>query len=124
MADSINLKFPQDFFKDYARGKPCKIRIARECGYQCSHDETVVLCHITLPGLKAMGKKLVPDLCGAWGCSVCHELVDGRRKPTPDAPLYYHWPKEFTKPWLENMHLQGMARTLDQLVADGVLPNP
>jgi len=116
--------FVKDFFKKYAWGKPCQVRIASSCGYQCTSPDTTVLCHITLPGLKAMGKKLIPDLLGSWGCSCCHDLADRRiLKPLPyslmaelDAPIY--------KLQMDNALHEGMARTIDELIRAGILPNP
>ena len=115
---TLNLKFPRDFFKNYARDKPCMVRIAREFGYQCGPPDTTVLAHITLPGLKAMGKKLVPDLCGAWACSTCHGIVDGQLAPRPD------YRNRHTKNDINRWFYEGVMRTLAQLVDDGVLPNP
>lgn len=100
------------------------IRIANTCGYQtCASDETTVLCHITLPGLKAMGKKLVPDLLGAWGCSTCHDLVDGRSYPT-NASNLHAFGDYLVKQLIHGWHMDGMARTINQLIEDGLLPNP
>ena len=90
-ADNItmNLKFPKDFFKNYAKGKSCLIRVAAAAGYQCAGVDTTVLCHPSIAGLKAMGsrKASVPDIGGAWGCRVCHDLCDGRIKPKPNSSL-------------------------------------
>ena len=54
-----------------ARGRECQIRIPGVCN---GNPETVVLCH--LPG-GGMGRKQ-PDLFAAFGCSACHDAVDGR----------------------------------------------
>lgn len=54
-----------------ARGRDCQIRIPYACN---RNPETVVLCH--LPG-GGMGSKR-PDLFAAFGCSACHDAVDGR----------------------------------------------
>jgi hypothetical protein len=90
-------EFVKDFFRDLARDKPCLIRIAALEGYECATPDTTVLCHISLPGIKAMGKKAcTPDLLGAWGCGVCQ-----------DVELY---------------HYHGMARTLDEIRKLGYLP--
>ncbi len=113
---TLNLKFPKDFFKDYAKGKPCLIRIARSClGEPCASEETTVLCHFILAGYKAAGsrKASLPDLCGAWGCRICHDICDGRI----GVPQYSH---DLIKLW----HAEAVMRTLDALVKAGVLPNP
>jgi hypothetical protein len=115
---TLNLKFPKDFFKTYAKGKPCLIRIAALClSEHCAPDDTTVLCHYTLAGYKAMGsrKASLPDLCGAWGCRTCHDICDLRipvRKELATGADIKRW------------HAEGVMRTLDQLVKDGVLPNP
>jgi len=110
--------FVKNFFKDYAKGKPCLIRVAREAGYTCESTLTTVLCHLTMPGLKAMGKKLVPDLLAAHGCMVCHDLVDGRIHPNEYATTYC------SRPYIQQAHFEGMARTIELLVREGYLPNP
>jgi hypothetical protein len=58
-----------------AKGRNCQIRL-----YGCNHDpSTTVLCHLNSKLLfgAGMGMK-VDDIFGAWGCSHCHALVDGR----------------------------------------------
>jgi len=57
--------------RESARGQPCMIRIPGVCN---GDPATTVLCH--LPG-GGMGKKQ-PDLLAAFGCSSCHNVVDGR----------------------------------------------
>lgn len=112
--NTISLKLPKDFFKNYARDKPCQVRVARLAGHACALEETTVLCHPTVAGLKAMGsrKRSVPDIGAAWGCRVCHDICDGRIKteiPPDTLNLYLH---------------EGVSRTIDCLVKAGVLPNP
>ena len=115
-SNSISLTFPQDFFKDYAKGKTCQVRISSEVhGMPCATDDTTVLGHFTMAGYKAMGSRQssLPDLCGAWICSRCHDIVDGR-VPSPD----------HTRNQIQLWHAEGVMRTLDALVKAGVLPNP
>jgi hypothetical protein len=114
--NSMLLKFPKDFFKKYAKGKPCMIRIAGMYRLQCGSEETTSLCHFTMAGYKAIGSRAasLPDLAGAWGCNVCHDLVDGRR-PVPIS---------VEGDQLQLWHAEGVMRTLDALVKEGVLPNP
>lgn len=58
-----------------ARGETCTFGIPGVC----NHDpETVVLCHAPHPD-KGMGKK-GPDTWAAYGCSACHDAMDGRGK--------------------------------------------
>lgn len=118
-SDRLNLKFPKDFFKNYARDKPCLIRLAREVtGQPCGGEETTVLAHYTLPGYKATGsrKASLPDLCGAWACNVCHDICDGRA----GAELM----RSDQRDTIKRYHAEGVMRTLDALVKAGVLPNP
>ena len=55
-----------------AKGKPCQVRISGVCN---GNPETTVLAHLNGGG---MGMKQ-PDLLGAWCCSDCHDVLDGRR---------------------------------------------
>lgn len=58
-----------------ARGEECTIRLPGVCNF---NPETTVLCHSNLledgkgKGIKA------PDHKAAYGCSACHDVVDGR----------------------------------------------
>lgn len=126
MSATINLKLPRDFFKDYARSRPCLIRIAAAAGYGgCAGEDTVVLAHPSIAGLKAVGsrKASVPDIGGAWACDTCHGLVDGRYK-VRRASAFGDLDGATLKMVLQNAHLEGVIRTIDRLVHDGVLPNP
>ena len=59
-----------------AAGKPCMIRLPG-----CNHDPaTTVLAHYALSGYTGMGMKPDDFAFGAWSCSACHDLVDGRVK--------------------------------------------
>ena len=62
--------------RNEARNRNCQIRIPGICA---NNRETVVLCHLNNKRLfgVGMGQK-VPDMFGAWGCSACHDAVDGR----------------------------------------------
>ena len=54
-----------------ARGEDCQIRIPGVCNF---NPETTVFCHINGAG---MGIK-ASDLQGSYGCSACHDAVDGK----------------------------------------------
>jgi len=54
-----------------ARGEDCQVRIPEVCN---GNPETTVFAHL---GGGGMGAKM-PDLFGAYCCSDCHDLVDGR----------------------------------------------
>ena len=85
-----------------ARGRDCQIRIPGICN---GNPDTVVLCHI--PGGGMGGKQ--PDMLGAWGCSSCHNVVDGRSNTT--------YPRELLMLWL----LEGMVRTQQILLDEGAI---
>ena len=59
-----------------AKGRECQIRCPNICN---GNSETVVLAHLNNKSVVGggMGKK-PHDLFGAWACSDCHALVDGR----------------------------------------------
>jgi len=59
-----------------ARGQPCLVRIPGVCN---GNPETTVLAHIRRQNVGGMGLK-PPDLIGAWACSDCHDVIDGRQK--------------------------------------------
>lgn len=63
-----------------AAGQDCTLQIEGVC----NHDPaTTVLCHSNyLADGKGMGLK-APDTAAAFGCSSCHDVLDGRR-PRPD----------------------------------------
>ncbi len=83
-----------------ASGQMCMIRSPA-----CNHNpETTVLCHYRQIGISGAGLKS-PDILAAWGCSACHDLVDFRTHI-----------EGFDRPMVMLMHLQGVARTLAELV--------
>lgn len=63
-----------------ARGEACTLLIPGVC---TNDRTTVVLCHSNrLADGKGMGLK-APDTAAAFGCSCCHDVLDGRR-PRPE----------------------------------------
>ena len=58
--------------RDSARGEDCTLQIHPYCN---SNPETTVLCH--LPSGSGMGQKS-PDWFAVYGCSSCHDIIDGR----------------------------------------------
>ena len=85
-----------------ARGRECQIRIPQVCN---GNPDTVVLCHIAGGGIA----RKQSDLFGAYGCSACHDAVDGR--------TCSDFPKDLLKMWL----LEGVIRTQQILIDEGVL---
>ena len=69
-ANSITRKFQK--LRDSARGEDCTLQIHPYCN---GNPETVVLCH--LPSGSGMGQKS-PDWFAVYGCSSCHDIIDGR----------------------------------------------
>ena len=84
-----------------ARGRPCQIRAPGICN---GDDSTTVLCHLDGGG---MGAK-TPDLIAAWGCSDCHDAIDGRR---------YGLERDYRK----LLALEGMRRTQEALTREGLI---
>ncbi len=85
-----------------ARGRDCQIR-SPVCN---GNPDTTVLAHLNGAG---WGRKNSDLACGAWACSDCHDLVDGRRQS--------EYPPETRKLW----HLEGVVRTLEILEREGVI---
>lgn len=54
-------------------GEDCTLRLPGICNFD---PATTVLCHIPC-GQKGMGMK-GPDTVAAFGCSSCHDVIDGR----------------------------------------------
>jgi len=89
--------------RDYARGKHCTVRL-NGCN-PGPENETVVLAHAPSAS-KGTGIKS-EDWWGAWACSNCHDVMDGRVNPglTNKAPI-----------WMRAIH-----ETQACLARDGVL---
>lgn len=67
-----------------ARGQDCTLRMPGICN---ADPETTVLCHSNqLADGKGMGLK-APDERACFGCSACHDVLDGRR-PRPEWMTY------------------------------------
>jgi hypothetical protein len=89
--------------RESAKGESCQIRSPI-----CNGDpETVVLCH--LPAM-AMGGK-APDYQAAYGCSNCHDLVDGRS----------YQGEYFDTAQIKMWFYQAVIRTQEILVEKGLL---
>lgn len=85
-----------------AKGEQCLIRIPGHCNYD---PATVVLCHIGGAGLALKS----PDMHGAYGCSDCHNVIDGR-VPTKHS-------KTDVKLWF----FEGIFRTQLELLKKGLI---
>ena len=93
--------------RDSARGQTCTIEIPGVC----NHDpETTVFAHYQAPGHGGMGTKS-DDSSGAYACSSCHDVLDGR------SPRQ-NWIKGDAMQWY---WFRGMRRTWKRLLEDEVL---
>lgn len=88
-----------------AKGRECQVRLPGICNQD---NETTVLAHYRLSGVSGMGMKS-PDVCAAFACNACHDVIDRRA---------YNWlePEQ-----VKLAHLEGVMRTLNILVKEGVL---
>ncbi|KAF1042575.1 MAG: putative nuclease YbcO [Herbaspirillum frisingense] len=67
-----------------ARDQECTLRFPLVCNHR---TDTTVLCHSNqLKDGKGMGLK-APDTRAAYGCSACHDVLDGRA-PRPNGFTY------------------------------------
>lgn len=78
------------------------MRIPGVCNF---NPETVVLAHL---GGGGMGMKKA-DLQGAFCCSSCHDVIDGRVK------------SEYLKPFVDLMHREGVERTQAIWLSEGLV---
>lgn len=92
-----------------ARGQDCTLQILGVCNGQ---PETVVLCHSnSLADGKGMGLK-APDTAACFGCSSCHDVLDGRR-PRPAG---------MTLADVDNLFRYAVERTHAILRTKGLMP--
>lgn len=62
-----------DKLRKSARGQGCTLQIPGVCNHD---DTTTVLAHLP-DGAKGMGMKS-DDICAAFSCAACHDLIDRR----------------------------------------------
>jgi hypothetical protein len=92
-----------------ARGQECTLQLLGVCNGDSS---TVVLCHSNrLADGKGMGLK-APDTAACFGCSACHDVLDGR-VPRPS------W---MTKYDIDAAFDFAVLRTRETLRARGLMP--
>ncbi len=87
-----------------ARMQDCLIRIPGVCN---RNPETTVLCHE--PAGSGLALKY-PDTEAAYGCSACHDEIDGRTRYKPKGYILY------TPDELLIMFYQGARRTRIKLI--------
>lgn len=91
-----------------ARGQDCTLVLPGVCN---GMPETVVLCHSNaLADGKGMGLK-APDTAACFGCSTCHDVLDGRA-PRPDG---------MTLLMVEGAFVRAVQRTHETLTKMGIL---
>lgn len=88
-----------------AKGEECTIQIHPYCN---GNPETTVLCHAPSED-KGMSKKS-PDFWAAYGCSTCHDIVDGRMHA--DGVGQYE---------IYMCHIRGVFRTIKILIQKGLI---
>ena len=86
-----------------AKGETCTFMLPGICNF---NPETTVHCHAPHPD-KGTGIK-GPDTWAAYGCSSCHDVMDGRRG---------NWPDGYKGYWLE-----AIRETQRRLIAKGLMP--
>lgn len=101
---SIKRKYQK--LRDSARDEECTLQIHPYCN---GNPETVVLCH--LPSGSGMGQKS-PDWFAVYGCSACHDIIDGRR-PADSAWLSNHEVLEMTQ--------KALFRTWERMIEKGLI---
>lgn len=98
-----------------AEGYPCTLRVAGFVGLPCASVETTVTCHMPVLG-KGVATK-VSDMAGAFGCSTCHDIIDGRH------PASAMIAEKYPAALMERM-LKGLCETHAHLIAAGVIVIP
>ena len=75
-----------------AKWEDCQVRIPHVCNF---NPQTTVFCHLGGAGVGIKSN----DIHGAYGCSSCHDALDGRVKT------------EYSREELQAMFMDGMVRT-------------
>jgi Protein of unknown function (DUF1364) len=87
-----------------ARGKDCVFRFPTICNRD---PATVVLCHIKRGWC---GSLKPPDICAVYGCSNCHDVVDGRN-------THHGW----TRQEVDSMILRALIEQLSDYSLKGIV---
>ena len=89
-----------------ARGENCTVRLPNVCN---GNPETTVLAHIN--GIRfghGVGHK-ASDIHGAYCCSSCHDVLDGRLR------------SNFDKDFVKLAHYEGLIETQLKLIKKGLI---
>lgn len=87
-----------------AEGQGCTLRLPGICNHDCS---TVVLCH--LPGSHRRDR----DDHAVYGCSACHDYIDGRNRAHEPVPL--------TNTIILDAMLRALAETHGRMIRAGLI---
>lgn len=90
-----------------AEGQECQVRLPYVCNYL---PETTVLAHYRLAGYCGTGIKPDDFVFGAWACSDCHDVIDGRVRLS-----------HFSKEQLKLYHVEAILRTQFEIAKQGFL---
>ncbi len=102
-SNSITRKYPK--LRESARGEECTLRIYPYCN---GNPETTVLCH--LPSGSGIGQKS-PDWFAVYGCSDCHDIIDGRRNDIPNQILFDR----------DSIRMDALYRTWERMIEKGLI---
>ena len=100
-----------DKYTRSAYRQDCTVRIPAVCNF---NPETTVLAHLNGAG---MGRKHA-SIHGAYCCSSCHNLLDGRSS-LPD--WLKRMPGDDAIREIKLMHLEGVIRTQELMIEQGLL---
>jgi hypothetical protein len=87
-----------------AKGENCTIRLPGHCNF---NPETTVFCHIN--GIRFNHGVGYKTKFGAYGCSSCHDVVDGRA------------PTELSRDYVKLCHYEGVFETMLKLEKKGYI---
>lgn len=94
-----------------ANGQPCSLRIASFVGLSC--QGTVVGCHLPVIGRGVATK--ATDLAVAFGCHVCHEIIDGRAQNLQEQII-----RQYPAAYADRL-LNALVETQARLVGMGII---
>lgn len=99
-------KYRNKKLTDSAKGESCSIRLPNICNF---NNETTVFAHINGVRFGHGIAQKVSNIHGAYACSACHDVLDGRK--------YTNIPKIERK----IAHYEGMIETQKKLIEKGLI---
>ena len=106
MASKIIRKYPK--LRKSAEGEDCTLQIFPYCN---GDPATTVLCH--LPSGSGMGQKS-PDWFAVYGCSSCHDIIDGRYSDP-------HTRLDIDRTDIEKITKAALFRTWERMISKGLI---